>query len=232
MLPQLLHISLKSVRIAVLGILLAIFALPIVASAQIAEEEDLPDELVEQPKKARKTKAKSKKETATRAEVRKKKEKAAANGRNKKKNKKMPLPKEIDKWHTDVGTFYVVKEDEFHKHGYARLNGEWYPIFIMRRFKMMSKQYEHYLVIKGRPSKIPKVKGMAIIPFGFEVRNDGFEYALPTFASVDRAQKRQDETEFTKMAEIKVLEFGFELVKWIEDNSRKTENIVNTWSTN
>jgi hypothetical protein len=64
------------------------------------------------------------------------------------------------------------------------------------------------------------------------VRNDGFEYALPTFASVDRNQKKIDELEFLKLCEFKLKEFGFVVVKWIEDNSKKTENIVNTWVTN
>lgn len=198
----------------------------------MAQNTDLPDELIESDEPAKRKKSPPKKDRATRADVRQKKASASQNKAKKTKVKKMPLPKEIDKWHVDVSTFYVVKESEFHKSGYARLNGEWVPVFVFRRFKMMAKQYEHYLVIKGRPSKLPKVKGMAINPFGFEVRNEGFEFALPTFASVDRNQKAADEQEFLKMAEAKVLEFGFESVKWIEDTSRKTEDIVNTWTTN
>jgi hypothetical protein len=202
------------------------------AQRKSTDSNDLPDELVEPSQETRKRKAAaSDKKKVSRAEAREKKAAAAKNGR-KKKGKKMPVPKEIDKWHTNVTTFYVIKEDEFHKSGYVRLNGEWVPVFVFRRFKMMSKQYEHFLVVKGRPSKIPKVKGMALIPFGFEVRNEGFEYALPTFASVDRGQKKNDENEFLNLAEAKLKEFGFEVVKWIDDTSKKTENIVNTWSTN
>ncbi len=221
----------NTLKLCLLALALAML-IPSGVVAQDLSDENLPDELVEKPEKNRKRKVKPAPEKSVRAETREKKEKAKAKNRAKKKNKKMPLPKEPDKWHFDVQTFYVAKEDEFFKNGYARLNGDWYPVFILRRFKMMSKQYEHYLVIKGRPSKIPKVKGMALVPFGFEVRNEGFEYALPTFASVDRGQKKQDEITFTRMAELKVQEFGFELVKWMEDNSRKTENIVNTWTTN
>lgn len=163
------------------------------------------------------------------------KQKGVASNSKKKKgffgrllNKGVSAPDTVSDWHADAIKFYNVKPVDFLQFGYVKvdLKGEekWVPFFVWRHFKPVRRQYEHVLVIEGRPTKLPQTKGITLNQFGLEVINEGFEYNLPTFPSVDRKQKSLDEVEFVKLAEQRILDFGFISVKWvdrIEDESRE-----------
>lgn len=141
-------------------------------------------------------------------------------------------PIEPDQWHTEVSLYNNQKKGDYFYYGYAQAGEEWFPVYIHRYFVMIKKQYEHTLVIKGRPENIPKVKGIRMSPYGLEIKNYGFEFELPTFPSVDRTQKSLDEYEFRRISEEKMMEFGFTKVVWLEDKSQKVKDMAETWRAN
>lgn len=133
-------------------------------------------------------------------------------------------------WHADLYRYMGVVDEEFYKFGYARKGAQWYPITFIRRFKMMKNQYEHTLIIRGKPEKIPRLKGITIGPYGVEVTNEGFEYQMPTVASVSRQQKSYDEEQSISLVENRLISFGFEEIKWVSDRKRDTKDLADTWT--
>jgi hypothetical protein len=133
-------------------------------------------------------------------------------------------------WHENLARYMGVTDEEFYRFGYVRKGVQWYPIFFLRRFKMMQNQYEHTLVIHGKPAKLPKVKGLDIGPYGLEVRNEGFEFQMPTVASVSRSQKQYDDARAIEVATIRMQSFGFDQVVWLKDKKRETKDLSDTWS--
>lgn len=133
-------------------------------------------------------------------------------------------------WHENLARYMGVNDEEFYRFGYVRKGVQWYPIFFLRRFKMMQNEYEHTLIIHGKPAKLPKVKGLAIGPYGLEVTNEGFEFQMPTIASVSRSQKQYDDTRAIEVATMRMQTFGFDQVIWLKDKKRETKDLSDTWS--
>jgi hypothetical protein len=133
-------------------------------------------------------------------------------------------------WHENLARYMGVTDEEFYRFGYVRKGVQWYPIFFLRRFKMMQNQYEHTLVIHGKPAKLPKVKGLNIGPYGLEVMNEGFEFQMPTVASVSRSQKQYDDVRSIEVATVRMQTFGFDQVVWLKDKKRETKDLSDTWS--
>lgn len=132
-------------------------------------------------------------------------------------------------WHLDVARYEGIKENEFHRYGYAKNGNQWYPVLFVRRFKMMNNQYMHRLIINGRPNKLPRIKGIETHRYGIVVTNEGFEYQMPTVASVSRQQKRYDEEQSLKLAESRLSSFGFEQITWVPDRKKETKDLAETW---
>ena len=135
-----------------------------------------------------------------------------------------------DVWHENIARFMGATDEEFYRFGYARKGVQWYPIFFLRRFEMIQNQYVHTLTIKGRPEKVPRVKGISMGLYGIEVTNEGFEFQMPTVASVSRSQKKFDDIQALDVATNRLQTFGFEEVRWLKDKKKETRDIANTWS--
>lgn len=133
-------------------------------------------------------------------------------------------------WHENIARYMGVNDEEFYRFGYVKKGMQWYPIFFLRRFKMMQNEYEHTLIIHGKPAKLPKVKGLNIGPYGLEVTNEGFEFQMPTTASVSRTQKKYDDTRAIEVATMRMQSFGFDQVVWLKDKKRETKDLSDTWS--
>lgn len=152
--------------------------------------------------------------------------------------KKAPKPKakvnfnvEVeDVWHENIARYMGVTDEEFYRFGYARKGLQWYPILFLRRFEMIPNQYNHTLIIRGRPEKIPKVKGITLGLYGMEVVNEGFEFQMPTVASVSRSQKKYDDIQALDVATNRIQTFGFDQVVWLRDKKRVTKDIADTWA--
>lgn len=148
-------------------------------------------------------------------------------------SKGVSAPDTVSDWHVDAAKFYNAKAIDFLQFGYVKADIEsenkWVPFFVWRHFVPARRQYEHILVIKGRPTKLPQTKGISLNQFGLEVVDEGFEYNLPTFPSVDRKQKTLDEVEFVKLAEQRLLDFGFLDVKWIERIEDESREMAEEW---
>lgn len=142
----------------------------------------------------------------------------------------MIFPENEVPWHDDVRRHLGVNQDEFHRVGFARLNDKWIPVFFLRRFQMMSNNYNHILVIMGRPESIPVTKGMEVGPLGTEVVNEGFEVFMPTIASVSRRQKAVDEKDALDLVTFQLEQYGFRDIIWFADRSRVPGNVASGWS--
>jgi hypothetical protein len=132
-------------------------------------------------------------------------------------------------WHLDVARYEGVRQQEFYRYGYALRGNQWYPVFFLRRFNMMRNQYEHFLVINGRPEKIPRVKGIQSHRHGIVVTNEGFEFQMPTVASVSRQQKTYDEEQALSLAKGRLMTFGFQQVTWVLDRKEETKDLAESW---
>lgn len=132
-------------------------------------------------------------------------------------------------WHLDVARYEGVKPEEFYRYGYALRGNQWYPTFFLRRFNMMRNQYEHFLIINGRPEKLPRVKGISSHRYGIVVTNEGFEFQMPTVASVSRQQKTYDEEQALSLAKGRLMSFGFQQVTWVPDRKKETKDLAETW---
>ncbi|TNE69171.1 hypothetical protein EP331_14615 [bacterium] len=133
-------------------------------------------------------------------------------------------------WHENLARYMGVNDDEFYRFGYARKGIQWYPVFFLRRFKMMQNQYEHTLIVYGKPQKMPRVKGITLGLYGVEVTNEGFEYQMPTVASVSRSQKQYDDVQSLDLASNRLQTFGFEQVLWLKDKKKETRDLADSWS--
>lgn len=133
-------------------------------------------------------------------------------------------------WHENLQRYMGVTDEEFYRNGYARKGVQWYPIFFLRRFKMMQNQYEHTLVVYGRPEKMPRVKGINLGLYGVEVTNEGFDFQMPTVSSVSRSQKKYDDIQALDFATSRLQSFGFEEVLWLKDKKKETKDLADTWS--
>ncbi|MGM0587785.1 MAG: hypothetical protein ACQETE_05195 [Bacteroidota bacterium] len=147
--------------------------------------------------------------------------------------KKNKAPSEESSWHEKVKSYVAAKESEYYRFGYAQLDsGEWIPVFFIRRFKMMDRQYQHRLVVQGQPSRRPNIKGVRMSNYGMEVENQGFDVEMPKFASVSRKQKSIDEQEAIQLASIQLELYGFEEVIWLTDKRKDLRDLSDTWQTN
>lgn len=133
-------------------------------------------------------------------------------------------------WHENLARYMGVNDNEFYRFGYARKGIQWYPIFFLRRFNMMKNQYEHTLIIYGKPEKMPRVKGITLGLYGVEVTNEGFEYQMPTVASVSRSQKQYDDIQSLDLATNRLQTFGFDQALWLKDKKKETRDLADTWS--
>lgn len=226
----------KRFSITLLAILISILVLSPVAFSQdtTGSAPVIPPELLEdpapakeevKPKKQKKSRKKDKKSDINKDKGGKKKK--GFFGRIFSRNKAPRVP---EQWHKEVKEYYNLQEGEFFQYGYAMTQDEWYPIMIYRHFVRIKKQYQHTLIVKGRPNTLPRVKGISLNAYGMEVKDEGFQFILPTFASVDRRQKELDEEEFIKLAESKLKEFGFDKIFWLKDKSEEVKDIADTWS--
>lgn len=133
-------------------------------------------------------------------------------------------------WHENIARYMGITDEEFYRFGYVRKGLQWYPVLFLRRFEMIPNQYNHTLVIRGRPDKIPKVKGITLGLYGIEVVNEGFEFQMPTVASVSRSQKKYDDIQALDVASNRLQTFGFDQVVWLRDKKRVTKDIADTWA--
>jgi hypothetical protein len=147
--------------------------------------------------------------------------------------KKNKAPSEESSWHEKVKSYVAAKESEYYRFGYAQLDSdEWIPVFFIRRFKMMERQYQHRLIVQGQPSRQPNIKGVRMSTYGMEVENQGFDVEMPKFASVSRKQKSIDEQEAIQLASIQLELYGFEEVIWLTDKRKDLRDLSDTWQTN
>jgi len=140
-------------------------------------------------------------------------------------------PTEPSQWHDSVRKHLNVEDDEYIRYGYTRINETWLPIFFLRRFKMMDKQYVHTLIIQGQPKKSPKIKGIKMGKFGMEVSNLGFDVRMPKFPSVSREQKGRDEKEAVQLCTIQLDLYGFDEIEWLPGEEEELRNLADTWNT-
>ncbi len=132
-------------------------------------------------------------------------------------------------WHDEVHAQLGIG-NEFYRMGFARHNDIWIPVFFVRRFMMMRNSYNHILVIKGRPQSIPVTKGISIESYGTLIENEGFELFMPTFASVSRAAKAEDELESLSLATFQLEQYGFNDVVWFRDRSEDPGGVAEGWT--
>ena len=237
-----IKILFKSSLIAASAFLM-ILCVPIVGDFSIVRAQDVPPELVENGNQnnAEASGRRGRRDSESRVGRRQNNREDRVN-RDRSEQKKRGIirrilfrnkaPSEPDQWHNEVSLYNNQKKNDYFYYGYAQAGEEWFPVYIHRYFVMIKKQYEHTLVIKGRPENIPKVKGIRMSPYGLEIKNYGFEFDLPTFPSVDRQQKSLDEYEFRRIAEEKLLEFGFTKTIWLEDKTQKVKDMADTWRAN
>jgi type III secretory pathway component EscV len=144
--------------------------------------------------------------------------------------KKNKAPEDASPWHEKVKTYVAAKETEYYRYGYAQLDsGDWIPVFFLRRFKMMQRQYQHILIIQGEPARKPNIKGVEMTTYGMRVENQGFDVEMPKFASVSRNQKKVDEQEAIQLATIQLDLYGFEEVIWLSDKRKDLRDLADTW---
>jgi hypothetical protein len=147
--------------------------------------------------------------------------------------KRNKAPSEVSSWHENVKNYVAAKDNEYYRYGYAQLDsGEWIPVFFLRRFKMMQRQYQHKLIVKGQPAREPNIKGVRMSNYGMEVENQGFDVEMPKFASVSRDQKKIDEQEAIQLASIQLDLYGFEEIVWLTDKRKDLRDLSDTWQTN
>lgn len=139
-------------------------------------------------------------------------------------------PKDPLEWHENVQNYLSVTEEEYYRNGYTRINDKWLPVFMLRRFNMMDKQYNHTLVVKGKPQRMPSIKGIETIPYGLQVQNLGFDVQMPKFPSVSREQKQLDEIEATQLCSIQLGLYGFEETIWLPDKRKEIRDLAETWN--
>ena len=132
-------------------------------------------------------------------------------------------------WHQNLERYMGVRDDDFYRSGYALKDGQWFPVFFLRRFRMMRNQYEHLLVISGRPDRLPRIKGISEGPYGIEISNEGFDYQMPTVASVSRVQKGFDNDQALQLAGARLESFGFEEYIWLRDRKKDTSDLADSW---
>ena len=151
-------------------------------------------------------------------------------------------PREKSKLHELARFHYQAEKHEYYRFGYAKINEQWTSVFLLRRFKMIDRQYQHFLVIQGKPSKESLPKGMDIINLNkvsvdvddqkvtvLQIRNIGFEFEMPRIPSTSREQKEFDENEALQLAGMQIAIIGFEDHIWLPDNRRDLSGIADTW---
>jgi len=164
------------------------------------------------------------------------------NGKDKDKpNSEAPETK--SDWHELARFNYNAEKHEYYRFGYAQTDRQWVSVFFLRRFKMAERQYNHYLVIQGKPSKETLPSGMKIVELtkrtinaedktatALEIKNEGIGFEMPRVPSVSREEKKFDEQQALQLAGFQLSNMGFEDYYWLPDKRENIGEIAEEWN--
>lgn len=146
---------------------------------------------------------------------------------------RMIIPEGEVPWHqTVIDELRIEEDEEFYRAGFLKRGDQWIPIFFLRRFEMMHNVYQHYLVIKGEPGRIHLSSGINVEDFGTIISNEGYDFFMPTVASVSRDEKEMDELEALDIATMQLESYGFQYIYWFDIEEERRGTVAEEWQVN